>query len=112
MSLSLSIKRISIIPMKRICSLLIGLVFFLTLFIPPSFSQEIRYKKFSSEEVKKMSEQQAIIHTQWGDITLKFFPEIAPNHVKSFVELAQKGFYNGTTFHRIVPQVRYSGRGS
>jgi peptidyl-prolyl cis-trans isomerase B (cyclophilin B) len=56
-----------------------------------------------------MSEQQAIIHTQWGDITLKFFPEIAPNHVKSFVELAQKGFYNGTTFHRIVPKFVIQG---
>ena len=56
-----------------------------------------------------MSEQQAIIHTQWGDIILKFFPEIAPNHVKSFVELAQKGFYNGTTFHRIVPKFVIQG---
>ncbi len=56
-----------------------------------------------------MSEQQAIIHTQWGDITLKFFPEIAPNHVKNFIELAQKGFYNGTTFHRIIPNFMIQG---
>ena len=50
-----------------------------------------------------MSEQQAIIHTTLGDITLKFFPEVAPNHVNNFIELAKKGFYNGTTFHRVVP---------
>jgi len=56
-----------------------------------------------------MSEQQAIIHTTLGDITLKFFPEVAPNHVKSFIELSKKGFYNGTTFHRVVPKFVIQG---
>jgi peptidyl-prolyl cis-trans isomerase B (cyclophilin B) len=75
----------------------------------PSFSQEVRYKKFSFEEVKKMSEQQVIIHTTLGDITLKFFPDVAPNHVNNFIELAKKGFYNGTTFHRVVPKFVIQG---
>ena len=83
--------------MKRIWLILVFFVFSLTLSISQSFSQEVRYKKFSSEEVKRMSEQQAIIHTTLGDITLKFFPEVAPNHVNNFIELAKKGFYNGTT---------------
>jgi peptidyl-prolyl cis-trans isomerase B (cyclophilin B) len=95
--------------MKRIWLTLVIFVFFLALSMSQSFSQEVRYKKFSSEEVKKMSEQQAIIHTKLGDITLKFFPEVAPNHVKSFIELAQKGFYNGTTFHRVVPKFVIQG---
>ena len=56
-----------------------------------------------------MSEQRAVIHTKFGDITLKFFPELAPNHVKNFIELAQKGFYNGTTFHRVVPKFVIQG---
>ena len=56
-----------------------------------------------------MSEQRAVIHTKFGDITLKFFPEVAPNHVKNFIELAQKGFYNGTTFHRVVPKFVIQG---
>jgi len=95
--------------MKRICSILIVFIFFLTLSISQSFSQGVRYKKIRSEEVKKMSEQQAIIHTTLGDITLKFFPEVAPNHVKSFIELSKKGFYNGTTFHRVVPKFVIQG---
>jgi peptidyl-prolyl cis-trans isomerase B (cyclophilin B) len=95
--------------MKRICSILIAFIFFLTLSISQSFSQGVRYKKFRSEEVKKMSEQQAIIHTTLGDITLKFFPEVAPNHVNNFIELAKKGFYNGTTFHRVVPKFVIQG---
>jgi peptidyl-prolyl cis-trans isomerase B (cyclophilin B) len=79
---------------KTIWLILILFLFSLTLSISSSFSQEVRYKKFSSEEVKKMSEQQAIIHTPLGDITLKFFPEVAPNHVNNFIELAKKSFYN------------------
>jgi peptidyl-prolyl cis-trans isomerase B (cyclophilin B) len=38
-----------------------------------------------------------------GQITLEFFPEDAPKHVESFVTLARKGFYDGTTFHRVEP---------
>ena len=56
-----------------------------------------------------MSKQQAIIHTIFGDMTLNFFPEVAPNHVNSFIELAKKGFYNGTTFHRVVPKFVIQG---
>ena len=56
-----------------------------------------------------MSDQQAIIHTKLGDITLKFFPDVAPNHVNNFIELAQKGFYNGTTFHRVIPKFMIQG---
>jgi len=95
--------------MKRICSILIVFIFFLTLSMSQSFSQGVQYKKFSSEEVKRMSEQQAIIHTTLGDITLKFFPEVAPNHVNNFIELAKKGFYNGTTFHRVVAKFVIQG---
>jgi len=95
--------------MKRACSIWIVFVFSLTLFISQSFSQEVRYRNFSPEEVKKMSEQQAIIHTKLGDITLKFFPDVAPNHVNNFIELAKKGFYNGTIFHRVVPKFVIQG---
>jgi len=89
--------------MKRILLIPIFFLFSLSLFASESFSQEVRHRKFSPEEVKKMSEQRAIIHTNLGDITLRFFPEVAPNHVNNFIELAKKGFYNGTTFHRVIP---------
>ena len=95
--------------MKRIWLTLIFFTLSLPLFMSTSLSQEVQYKKFSSEEVKKMSEQQAIIHTPLGDITLKFFPDVAPNHVNNFIELAKKGLYNGTTFHRVVPKFVIQG---
>jgi cyclophilin family peptidyl-prolyl cis-trans isomerase len=50
-----------------------------------------------------MQEESAVIHTGFGDITLRFFRDVAPDHVNSFIKLASGGFYNGTTFHRVVP---------
>lgn len=35
-------------------------------------------------------------------MTLRFFPDIAPKHVENFLDLAEKGFYNGLSFHRII----------
>lgn len=44
----------------------------------------------------------ANIETTQGQIKIQFFPNQAPNHVKNFINLAKKGFYDGTVFHRIV----------
>jgi len=46
--------------------------------------------------------KQVTIHTDFGAMTLEFFPEKAPNHVSNFIALAESGFYDGKTFHRIV----------
>jgi peptidyl-prolyl cis-trans isomerase B (cyclophilin B) len=45
----------------------------------------------------------------WGDIVLRFFPDVAPNHVKNFLDLAGKKFYDGTTFHRVIPGFMIQG---
>jgi peptidyl-prolyl cis-trans isomerase B (cyclophilin B) len=95
--------------MKRIWLTIPLIIFLLMLSKPQLFAQEVQTKTFSLEEVKKMSEQRAVIHTKFGDITLKFFPDVAPNHVKNFIELAQKGFFNGTTFHRVIPKFMIQG---
>ncbi len=51
----------------------------------------------------------ATITTTFGDINLEFFDDKAPNHVKNFLDLARKGFYNGTTFHRVIPGFMVQG---
>jgi len=45
----------------------------------------------------------------WGDIVLRFYPDVAPNHVKNFLDLAGKKFYDGTTFHRVIPGFMIQG---
>ena len=56
-----------------------------------------------------MQETRAVIETKYGDITLKFFPGVAPNHVKNFIDLSKKGFYDGTIFHRVIPGFMIQG---
>jgi len=52
---------------------------------------------------KKAVHPQAKIETAKGQITIKLYPEEAPNTVANFIELARKGFYNGLVFHRVEP---------
>jgi peptidyl-prolyl cis-trans isomerase B (cyclophilin B) len=45
---------------------------------------------------------QARIETSAGAMTFEFFADKAPGHVENFVKLAEKGFYDGTAFHRVI----------
>ncbi len=47
--------------------------------------------------------QVAVIETDYGRIVLELYPNLAPQMVARFKQLAAEGFYNGTTFHRIDP---------
>lgn len=51
----------------------------------------------------------AIIKTKFGDIEMKFYPDVAPKHVENFIKLAKSGFYNGTIFHRVIPGFMIQG---
>ena len=51
----------------------------------------------------KRKNPKVIISTKFGDITIRFYPDVAPRHVDNFLNLAKIGFYDSTTFHRIVP---------
>lgn len=50
-----------------------------------------------------------VIETEVGTIVIEFFPHDAPNHVKNWKKLARTGFYDGTTFHRVVPGFMIQG---
>ncbi len=46
--------------------------------------------------------ENAIIKTSYGDMTVSFWPDVAPKTVENFKKLAREGFYDGTAFHRII----------
>jgi len=85
------------------------LVLCFSLLMVVTVSAEVKNKTFAKEEIKKMSETKAIIETKLGNIELKFFPDVAPNHVNNFIELAKKGFFDGTIFHRVIPGFMIQG---
>ena len=51
----------------------------------------------------------AEIHTPKGVMKVEFYEEDAPKTVKNFTDLAQKGFYDGLTFHRVIPDFVIQG---
>jgi peptidyl-prolyl cis-trans isomerase B (cyclophilin B) len=58
---------------------------------------------------KPKGDEIAVIETDKGTIKFTFYPEDAPNHVGAFIELVQKGFYDGTKFHRVEPNFVIQG---
>ena len=53
----------------------------------------------------------AVISTTLGDITIELFKDHAPVSVENFVQYASEGFYDGTVFHRVVPNFVIQGGG-
>jgi peptidyl-prolyl cis-trans isomerase B (cyclophilin B) len=51
----------------------------------------------------------AVIETKFGNMELEFFPQKAPKHVENFIKLAKSGFYDGTIFHRVIPNFMIQG---
>lgn len=51
----------------------------------------------------------AIIATDKGNMTVAFYEQDAPNTVANFVKLAKEGYYNGLTFHRVIPDFVIQG---
>ena len=91
----------------RIVSVVLCVVLFV--FLGYGAGAEQVAKKSTQEEIKKMSETKGVIETKFGNVELKFFPDVAPLHVGNFIDLAKKGFYDGTTFHRIIPNFMIQG---
>lgn len=87
---------------------IIFIMVLLGLFIQGAYAKT-KQKSFTREEIQKMSETNATIETKFGNIEIRFFPDIAPNHVNNFIELAKKRFYDGTTFHRVIPKFMIQG---
>jgi len=62
--------------------------------------------KLTKPELMKFDPQKEyfwILETNKGNIRIKFMPEVAPMHVTSTIFLTNRGFYDGTLFHRVIP---------
>ena len=56
-----------------------------------------------------LSKTKVVLVTNFGDMTLAFYPQKAPETVKNFVKLAKDGFYDGTKFHRVIRNFMIQG---
>jgi cyclophilin family peptidyl-prolyl cis-trans isomerase len=60
-------------------------------------------------EQAKKGKEVAVIETDFGNIVIEFFSDVAPKHVANFKKLASSGFYDSTTFHRVIPGFMIQG---
>jgi len=60
-------------------------------------------------DMPKEGETVAIMHTNKGDISIRLFPEAAPKTVQNFILHAQKGYFDGLTFHRVINDFMIQG---
>lgn len=76
--------------MKPIISLLLSSLLFLSTTALAEFSP-------------KLSQERVILHTNYGDIVLGFYKEVAPRHVEQILRLVKAGVYSGASFYRLEP---------
>ncbi|MSO23260.1 MAG: peptidylprolyl isomerase [Acidobacteria bacterium] len=60
------------------------------------------FVSFSQKSRDQLKNYQVILKTSLGNLTLGFFPDVAPEHVRNFLRLFQMGFYDHTAWHRVV----------
>ncbi|MEZ6070658.1 MAG: peptidylprolyl isomerase [Pirellulales bacterium] len=60
--------------------------------------QQLREQEATADDLPRV-----VLHTSKGDIELELFENEAPNTVANFIKLVEDGFYNGLTFHRVLP---------
>ena len=63
----------------------------------------------SSSEEQRVKTPIAVVETSMGTIEFELFKDVAPKTVESFINLANKGFYNGLIFHRVIKEFMIQG---
>lgn len=79
-------------------------------YIPPTPpAQRWQYSEQPPMTIDTATDYTATIHTDMGDLVIQLFPTAAPVTVNNFVFLAEEGFYDGVTFHRVIQNCMIQG---
>jgi cyclophilin family peptidyl-prolyl cis-trans isomerase len=65
--------------------------------------EDIQFTQCPPMKIDPTKQYLATLHTEKGDIVIELFPDVAPLAVNNFIFLAQNGWYDGVTFHRVIP---------
>ena len=76
---------------------------------PPPSQAETATETKGKIDMEKAKGNIAVINTSMGTIKAELMPSFAPNTVENFKKLANSKFYNGTTFHRVIPGFMIQG---
>ncbi|MSQ22110.1 MAG: peptidylprolyl isomerase [Dehalococcoidia bacterium] len=75
----------------------------------PEFTLTVQYKEAFPMTIDATKQYVATLRTDKGDIVIELNAKKAPITVNNFVNLAQRGYYNNTTFHRVLPDFMAQG---
>jgi len=64
---------------------------------------------FMKMEPAELAKYHVLMTTNRGEMEMEFWPDVAPGHVRNFLDLCYTGFYNGITFHRVIPGFMIQG---
>lgn len=92
--------------MKKTVSILLTLLLCCSMAFSVTFTASA---KFNQEAGPKSGDTVAIMHTNYGDIALSFFPDYAPKGVENFQTLAKDNKYDNTIFHRVIKDFMIQG---
>jgi peptidyl-prolyl cis-trans isomerase B (cyclophilin B) len=95
--------------LKRTLALTASILCAAVLLGPATGLAQTKKGKKMTNAPRDYSNTLATLQTEMGDITIKFFYDKAPNHVKNFIDLSASGFYDGTMFHRVIPGFMIQG---
>lgn len=85
------------------------LIIFLFAFSMFGCSSEKEAMKKAQATANSLKQDVVFIETDFGSIFFKFYEEEAPQHTANFKKLAREGFYDGCTFHRVIPDFMIQG---
>jgi peptidyl-prolyl cis-trans isomerase B (cyclophilin B) len=95
--------------MKRVLLLALALILMATIMSSCTKQAEQEEASLNEEQAEPVTETVVTLQTNRGDITLRFFPDKAPEHVKNFIGHSKNGLYKGCLFHRVIPGFMIQG---
>ena len=64
---------------------------------------------FTAMNTTELAKYVVMLQTNRGNLMVEFWPEVAPNHVRNYLDLSYTGFYDGVLFHRVSPTFMIQG---
>ena len=71
--------------------------------------KDLKFTDEAALPTAELTKYWVLLRTNRGDILTEFWPDVAPNHVRNFLDLSETGFYDGLTFHRVIPGFMIQG---
>lgn len=80
-----------------------------TQYEPVIAAGEANAPDFMSMAPEQLADHLVLMQTNRGDMLMEFWPDVAPDHVRNFLDLSHTGFYEGVIFHRVIPGFMIQG---